>query len=220
MSFLALPRELRSMVYAHFVVLAVPSSDNKGLLFSCRQIRAEFSHECTLVLKKYQESLRIPGVCVFIPQAHDFRGRSNLHLSLSTKVFTDYSILRIEPPSSSHEEFFRRVFRAYFDIIVIKFHVEDEEMFCLDHIRWICRNILRRLKYRAETAHARCIIIERPHGAIHGDLDVIAGFLGSSSRRVNCPANIWLVHRACEEKLVVKRHEANEPITSCDKVRV
>ncbi|KAF2826796.1 hypothetical protein CC86DRAFT_406049 [Ophiobolus disseminans] len=127
MSFLNLPREFRNVIYAHAAAPATSLSNYKGLRLSCKQVRAEYTHECCRNLQLYLQSLRelMPGICVEIPEASQYTGRCNLRLSLSTKVFAGYGALTDDSPMPVELSILQSILDGNFDSVTMDFYEES-----------------------------------------------------------------------------------------------
>jgi hypothetical protein len=159
MSLLALPYELRAAIYAYATTPFVSLSDYKGLYLSCKQIRAEYNHECRLALHIFLHSLQAsaPDICAEIPEVLDFSGTCSLRLSLSTATFTDYPLHAQRPPDAS---IFAFLADTHFDSLTIAIHKESDVPFGIDNIRWINQNIVHGLLRQCDGIYAGRVVIE------------------------------------------------------------
>jgi hypothetical protein len=160
--FLALPPELRNLVYTHcntspFTPLT--KSNFLGLYLANTQIQQEYIAESDALVRRYLLSInnRVRGVRATYSKPCSLSAKYTLRISLDTGVYTDYPVF-----DARDGLWLKDVFNVGWEKIVISFHEDGGGGFGLDNVRWIHRWFVQKLLMGVRNVNAGQVVVELP----------------------------------------------------------
>jgi hypothetical protein len=160
--FLALPPELRNLVYTYCNTppfMPLTPSTYLGLYLTNTQIRQEYIAESDALVRRYLLSLnhRARGIRASFSKSSHLSAKYTLRISLATGVYTDYPAF-----DARDGVWLKDVFNVGWEKIVISFHENGGGEFGLDNVRWIHRWFVQKLLMGVRNVNAGQVVVELP----------------------------------------------------------
>jgi hypothetical protein len=164
MSLFKLPRELRSMIYAHATTPTASLSDYKGLYLSCKQTKQEYTKERIFRFEQYlqwlQQSLQRLPLQIF--GSTDTAGRCELRLSVPTTAVASYDMLPFRSPAPPIMFVLEHFSDVHVDSITIGFHEAGNVPYSFCNTARIHKYVVNVLLSQLNSIRARRVVIENP----------------------------------------------------------